>query len=98
MKKYLPIIAAALSLTACTKQSPTYNLPAPDAVVSIIKQVNTQWQESHPLIAAADATYTTDPDNEWTFKPYSNNSPFWDNAAYHTGNMEVCKLSDELKA
>ena len=42
MKKYLPIIAAALSLTACTKQSPTYNLPAPDAVVSIIKQVNTE--------------------------------------------------------
>ena len=99
MKKYFSIIAiAALSLAACTKQAPQYNLPAPDTVVSIIKQVNTQWQESHPLIAAADATYTTDPDNEWTFKPYSNNSPFWDNAAYHTGNMEVCKLSDELKA
>ena len=82
MKKYLPIIVAALSLAACTKQAPQYNLPAPDTVVSIIKQVNTQWQESHPLIAATDATYTTDPDNEWTFKPYSNNSPFWDNAEW----------------
>ena len=87
---------AALTLSACTDKAPQENLPAAADVLAIIEQVNTQWQQSHPLIAADSAQYTADPDNEWTFRPYTNNSPFWDNAAYHTGNMEVCKLSPEL--
>lgn len=65
--------------------------------MKLITEVNTQWQADHQLISADSAQYTENPDAEWTFRPYSNNSPFWDNAAFHTGNMEVCKLSDELK-
>ena len=96
MKTYLFVGALAIAATSCTTQ-PKYNMPAAADVLSTIEAVNQQWQESHPLFAAADTFYTTDPDHEWTFRPYTNNSPFWDNAAYHTGNMEVCKLSDELR-
>ena len=97
MKRSALTLFSVALLTACTSQkAPQEPLPAPADVLSIIQTVNDQWQQSHPLIAAADTVYTSDPDHEWTFRPYSNNSPFWDNAAYHTGNMEVCKLSDEL--
>lgn len=91
------LLSSALLLSACSTPAPQYDLPAADDVLSTIIAVNTQWQESHALVCADSAVYTQDPDTEWTFRPYSNNSPFWDNAAYHTGNMEVCKLSDELR-
>lgn len=96
MKHTLSILSSALLLAACSQPAPQYNLPEASQVLGMIETVNTQWQESHPLISAADTAYTTDPDHEWTFRPYTNNSPFWDNAAYHTGNMEVCKLLPEL--
>lgn len=91
------LIASALLLTACASNAPKENLPEAAGILDIIKTVNTKWQQDHPLICADSAVYTTDPDHEWTFRPYSNNSPFWDNAAYHTGNMEVCKLMPELR-
>lgn len=56
-------------------------LPKAKAIEATIRQVNINWQASHPLKTAAEGPH----------KPYSNNSPFWDNAAYHTGNMEVWK-------
>lgn len=62
-------------------------LPTSDEVLGIIRQVNSHWQKNHPLEGA----------DKWPFRPYTNNSPFWDNAAYHTGNMEVCKLLPELQ-
>jgi len=96
MRKSITIAASALLLTACT-DTPKYDLPTADSILTLISEVNTQWQESHPLISADSAQYVENPDTDWTFRPYTNNSPFWDNAAYHTGNMEVCKLSDELR-
>lgn len=96
MRKIISLLAGTALLASCSTPSPKYDLPTADAVMGYIVKVNTQWQESHPLFANTDTVYTTNPDTEWTFRPYTNNSPFWDNAAYHTGNMEVCKLSNEL--
>ncbi|MBQ0056960.1 MAG: glycoside hydrolase family 88 protein [Bacteroidales bacterium] len=64
----------AIALTAC---QPAENLPSPTEILQHIDVVNTHWQENHPLLGAEDAP----------FRPYTNNSPFWDNAAYHTGNL-----------
>lgn len=97
MRNIISLLTGTALLASCSTPAPKYDLPAADDVLSTIVAVNTQWQESHALISADSAEYTGNPDTEWTFRPYSNNSPFWDNAAYHTGNMEVCKLSDELK-
>lgn len=96
MKKLISLFAGAALLASCTTTVPQYDLPQADDILGMIHNVNTQWQESHPLFANTDTVYTTNPDTEWTFRPYTNNSPFWDNAAYHTGNMEVCKLNEEL--
>lgn len=76
--------------------APSRSLPRPDDVLAVIELVNTHWQAGHPLVKAADTVYTSDPDHQWTFRPYTSNSPFWDNAAYHTGNMEVVKLYASL--
>jgi len=54
-------------------------------VISTINTVNQHWQSEHELVT-----------DGFPFHPYSNNSPFWHNAAYHTGNMEVARLADEF--
>lgn len=82
MKKAI-IIASIFAFTANTFAQ----LPKADEVLSIIEKVNSHWQDEHPLAAAS----------EWPYRPYTNSTPFWDVAAYHTGNMEVCKLTPELK-
>jgi len=81
MRYCISFILSFLSLSAFAQ------LPDSNEVTAIIRKVNTKWQSDHPLEGA----------DKWPFKPYTNNSPFWDNAAYHTGNMEVCKLLPELK-
>lgn len=96
IKFFLSGLAATALMISCTESKQGEALPTPDEILGLITEVNSQWQESHPLICADSAQYTADPDTAWTFRPYTNNSPFWDNAAYHTGNMEVCKLSDSL--
>lgn len=93
------LVATAVVLIGCLSPISLWagsDLPTSGEVYELIQHVNRQWQSTHPLVAPRDAVYTTDPDTEWTFKPYSNNSPFWDNAAYHTGNMEVCRLDSAL--
>lgn len=93
------LLAAPLMLLASCNEKPAQeNLPAPADVLRLITDVNTQWQSAKPLISADSAQYVENPDVDWTFRPYTNNSPFWDNAAYHTGNMEICKLNDDLRA
>ncbi|MCR5394834.1 MAG: glycoside hydrolase family 88 protein [Bacteroidales bacterium] len=79
--------AAALLAVSCTSGSDA-NLPKGDEVLSLIDQVNTRWQAEHPLLPA----------DSMPFHPYSDNSPFWHNAAYHTGNMEVYKLTGNQQA
>ena len=86
----------ALLLAAGTLPLTAQPWPSAEEVLNIIEHVNTHWQEEHPLFTAQDTVYTTDPDHRWTFRPYTANSPFWDNAAYHTGNMEVCSLSPQM--
>lgn len=99
MKRILAFtLVLLLCLPAVAKRKKQPTLPTPQAVENLICDVNRQWQSSHPLIPASEARYVANRDKDWTFRPYSNNSPFWDNAAYHTGNMEVCKLSDSLRA
>ena len=90
------IAFGALLLIAGSQPLTAQDWPTPSEVLSMIDSVNSHWQDSHPLYTAADTTYTTDPDHQWTFRPYTANSPFWDNAAYHTGNMEVCQLLPSL--
>ena len=77
----------AVLVVSCTS-STDKGLPKGDEVLSIIDQVNTCWQSEHPLLPA----------DSMPFGPYSDNSPFWHNAAYHTGNMEVYKLTGNPKA
>ncbi len=82
MKKIIYCAVASL-LASCTSNAPKENLPNGDEILSIIDKVNVKWQSEHTLLSA----------DSLPFRPYSNNSPFWDNAAYHTGNMEVYKLT-----
>lgn len=71
--------------TSCTEKQD--NLPNAQEILSTIDKVNLHWQEEHPLLPA----------DSLPFRPYSNNSPFWDNAAYHTGNMEAYKLTQKAE-
>lgn len=82
MKKILYLALSAALFASCNN-APKENLPNAGDILSIINKVNTHWQAEHPLLDA-DAQ---------PFHPYSDNSPFWHNAAYHTGNIEVYKLT-----
>ncbi|MDO4497045.1 MAG: glycoside hydrolase family 88 protein [Bacteroidales bacterium] len=71
------------AVVASCANAPKENLPNGDEILATIDKVNLHWQAEHPLLTA----------DSLPFRPYSNNSPFWDNAAYHTGNMEAYKLT-----
>ena len=83
-----PYILGCVSLFLSCTSAPKENLPSGEEILSIIEKVNTHWQSEHPLMPA----------DSLPFHPYSDNSPFWHNAAYHTGNMEVYKLTKEETA
>lgn len=82
MKRTLLLTAFAAVTCHCLAQ-----LPKANEVIGIIEKVNQNWQQNHALASA----------NDWPYRPYTNDTPFWDVAAYHTGNMEVCKLTPALK-
>lgn len=75
-------LMSLLTMLVCATAS-AQQIPELNDVLGLITRVNTQWQQTHPLKTP----------EEGPFRPYSTNSPFWDNAAYHTGNMEVVKLT-----
>ena len=87
MKKLLYSAVTALAAVSCNSSTDA-NLPQGQEVLAIIDKVNTCWQSEHLLLTA----------DSLPFHPYSDNSPFWHNAAYHTGNMEVYKLTGDKKA
>ena len=87
MTKILFASVGLFAAVACSS-GPTPALPSADEVLLTIQQVNTCWQASHPLLPA----------DSMPFHPYSNNSPFWHNAAYHTANMEVYALTGDKRA
>lgn len=81
MKQFLISCFICSLLVSCSNKQ--NNLPNAQEILSTIDLVNRHWQTEHPLLPA----------DSLPFRPYSNNSPFWDNAAYHTGNMEAYKLT-----
>lgn len=81
MKHLLLFSISFCLLVSCTKKQE--NLPNAPEILSIIDNVNQHWMAEHPLM----------PSDSLPFHPYSDNSPFWHNAAYHTGNMEAYKLT-----
>lgn len=72
--------AAAMAFGSC---QPKENLPEAATILDQINLVNQHWQAEHPLKESG----------ELPFHPYSDNSPFWHNAAYHTGNIEAYRLT-----
>ena len=51
------------------------------SVLAIMEQVNDHWQAEHPITEAV------------AWKPYADYSPFWQNAAYHTGNLAAWQVT-----
>ena len=73
------IIATAAALTSCASWQKA--LPTADSIVADINLVNRHWQAQHPI---------TDSD---AWEPYADHSPFWQNAAYHTGNLAAWQVT-----
>ena len=67
-----------LLLTACASK---VQLPQRSETLAIMQKVNDHWQAEHPITPA----------NGW--KPYADYSPFWQNAAYHTGNLAAWQVT-----
>ena len=67
-----------LLLTACASK---VQLPQRNETLAIMQKVNDHWQAEHPITPA----------NGW--KPYADYSPFWQNAAYHTGNLAAWQVT-----
>ncbi len=67
-----------LLLTACASK---VQLPQRSETLAIMQKVNDHWQAQHPITPA----------NGW--KPYADYSPFWQNAAYHTGNLAAWQVT-----
>jgi len=55
----------------------------PSLILSQMELVNNHWQKEHPITEA----------KEW--KPYADYSPFWQNAAYHTGNLAAWQVNKQ---
>jgi len=56
-----------------------------DTILAQMELVNNHWQAEHPITEA----------KEW--KPYADYSPFWQNAAYHTGNLAAWQVNKQDK-
>ncbi|MBO6013629.1 MAG: glycoside hydrolase family 88 protein, partial [Bacteroidales bacterium] len=73
------LLAAACTLTSCASWKSA--LPKSADVLADLNRVNRHWQQEHPITPAT----------EW--KPYADYSPFWQNAAYHTGNLAAWQVT-----
>lgn len=82
---FLVNLSIASFLVSCTEKQD--NLPNAQEILFTIDKVNLHWQSEHPLM----------PSDSLPFHPYSDNSPFWHNAAYHTGNIEAYKLTQKAE-
>ncbi len=60
-------------------------LPKPAQTLAVMEKVNNHWQEGHPITEAK------------AWKPYADYSPFWQNAAYHTGNLAAWQVNKQEK-
>ena len=67
-----------LLLASCASK---VQLPQRSETLAIMQKVNDHWQAQHPITPA----------NGW--KPYADYSPFWQNAAYHTGNLAAWQVT-----
>ncbi|MBP5345934.1 MAG: glycoside hydrolase family 88 protein [Bacteroidales bacterium] len=76
--KLFPFIILSLTLTSC---STLPKLPKADSTLAVMQRVNDHWQAEHPIKPAT------------AWKPYADYSPFWQNAAYHTGNMAAWQVT-----
>lgn len=76
--KLFPFIILSLALASC---STLPKLPKADATLAVMQRVNDHWQAEHPIKPAT------------AWKPYADYSPFWQNAAYHTGNMAAWQVT-----
>lgn len=61
------------------------SLPKPVQTLAVMEKVNDHWQAEHPITE----------NKAW--KPYADYSPFWQNAAYHTGNLAVYQITKDEK-
>lgn len=69
-----------LLLASCASKM---QLPQRSETLAIMQKVNDHWQAQHPITPA----------NGW--KPYADYSPFWQNAAYHTGNLAAWQVNHD---
>ena len=69
-----------LLLASCAS---SVKLPRAQETLAIMQKVNNHWQAEHPITPA----------NGW--KPYADYSPFWQNAAYHTGNLAAWQVAHD---
>ena len=76
--KLFPFIILSIALASC---STLPKLPKADATLAVMQRVNDHWQSEHPIKPAT------------AWKPYADYSPFWQNAAYHTGNMAAWQVT-----
>jgi len=78
MKKTAFLLLPMLLLASCASK---VQLPQRSETLAIMQKVNDHWQAEHPITPA----------NGW--KPYADYSPFWQNAAYHTGNLAAWQVT-----
>ena len=76
--KLFPFFILSIALASC---STLPKLPKADATLAVMQRVNDHWQSEHPIKPAT------------AWKPYADYSPFWQNAAYHTGNMAAWQVT-----
>ena len=76
--KLFPFFILSIALASC---STLPKLPKADATLAVMQRVNDHWQSEHPIKPAT------------SWKPYADYSPFWQNAAYHTGNMAAWQVT-----
>ncbi len=54
-----------------------------NSILAVMEKVNNHWQAEHPITEAK------------SWKPYADYSPFWQNAAYHTGNLAAWQVNHQ---
>ena len=69
-----------LLLASCASN---VQLPQRSETLAIMQKVNDHWQAQHPITPAT------------AWKPYADYSPFWQNAAYHTGNLAAWQVAHD---
>lgn len=82
-KIFLTLLTGTCLWTSCATWKSA--LPAADQVLADLNKVNQHWQQEHPITPAT----------EW--KPYADYSPFWQNAAYHTGNLAAWQVTGDAQ-